>query len=125
MDDKKLSTKSNIIYCVISVIVLVVLLFPLFWTLITSFKTEKEIFMIPPTWYPHEINTKSYAAQIENGDFNMFRSFFNSFVISVSSMLIAVVLAVPASYSIARYKFVGRKAMLLGFLGKRRATMSL
>lgn len=116
MDDKKLSTKSNIIYCVISVIVLVVLLFPLFWTLITSFKTEKEIFMIPPTWYPHEINTKSYAAQIENGDFNMFRSFFNSFVISVSSMLIAVVLAVPASYSIARYKFVGRKAMLLGFL---------
>ena len=59
---------------------------------------------------------KSYAAQIENGDFNMFKSFFNSFVISTCAMLIAVVLAVPASYSIARYKFVGRKAMLLGFL---------
>ena len=116
MDDKKLSKKSNVIYCVISVVVLIVLLFPLFWTLITSFKTEKEIFMIPPTWYPHVLNTKSYAAQIENGDFNMFKSFFNSFVISTCSMLIAVVLAVPASYSIARYKFVGRKAMLLGFL---------
>ncbi len=116
MDDKKLSTKSNIFYCVLSVAVLIVLLFPLFWTLITSFKTEKEIFMIPPTWYPHVLNTKSYAAQIENGDFNMFKSFFNSFVISTCSMLIAVVLAVPASYSIARYKFVGRKAMLLGFL---------
>lgn len=116
MDDKKLSKKSNVIYCVISVVVLIVLLFPLFWTLITSFKTEKEIFMIPPTWYPYVLNTKSYAAQIENGDFNMFKSFFNSFVISTCSMLIAVVLAVPASYSIARYKFVGRKAMLLGFL---------
>ena len=116
MDDKKLSTKSNIFYCVLSIAVLIVLLFPLFWTLITSFKTEKEIFMIPPTWYPHVLNTKSYAAQIENGDFNMFKSFFNSFVISTCSMLIAVVLAVPASYSIARYKFVGRKAMLLGFL---------
>lgn len=116
MDDKKLSAKSNIFYCVLSVAVLIVLLFPLFWTLITSFKTEKEIFMIPPTWYPHVLNTKSYAAQIENGDFNMFKSFFNSFVISTCSMLIAVVLAVPASYSIARYKFVGRKAMLLGFL---------
>ena len=31
-------------------------------------------------------------------------------------MLIAVVLAVPASYAIARYRFVGQKAMLLGFL---------
>ncbi len=55
---------------------------PLFWTFITSLKTEKEIFQIPPTFYPHELNTKSYAAQIETGDFNMFQSFFNSFIIS-------------------------------------------
>ena len=116
MDDKKLTGKKNFVFCLISLIVLVILLFPLFWTLITSFKTEKEIFQIPPTWFPHELNTKSYAAQIETGDFNMFKSFFNSFVISTGAMLIAVVLAVPASYAIARYKFVGRKAMLLGFL---------
>ena len=116
MDEKKITGKNNVILCIVSVVILVLLLFPLFWTLITSFKTEKEIFMIPPTWYPHELNTKSYAAQIENGDFNMFKSFFNSFVISTGAMLIAVVLAVPASYAIARYKFVGRKAMLLGFL---------
>ena len=116
MDDKKLSRRNNIIFCAISVLILVVLLFPLFWTLITSFKTEKEIFQIPPTWYPHVLNTKSYAAQIETGDFNMFKSFFNSFMISTGAMVIAVVLAVPASYAIARYKFFGRKAMLLGFL---------
>lgn len=116
MGEKKLSERDNVLFCILSVVILVMLLFPLFWTLITSFKTEKEIFMIPPTWYPHELNTRSYAAQIENGDFNMFKSFFNSFVISVGAMLIAVVLAVPASYSIARYRFVGRKAMLLGFL---------
>ena len=101
---------------VVAIIVLILLLFPLFWTFITSLKTEQEIFQIPPTWYPHVLNTKSYAAQIENGDFNMFVSFFNSFVISMGAMLIAVVLAVPASYAIARYKFKGRKFMLLFFL---------
>lgn len=116
MDEKKLSSGKNIVFCAISVILLIVLLFPLFWTLITSFKTEKEIFQIPPTWYPHVLNTKSYAAQIETGDFNMFKSFFNSFMISTGAMLIAVVLAVPASYAIAKYKFAGRKIMLLGFL---------
>ncbi len=116
MNNGKLKRNRNIILCAISVVILVILLFPLFWTFITSLKTEKEIFRIPPTWYPHELNTKSYAAQVETGDFNMFKSFFNSFVISASAMLIAVVLAVPASYAIARYKFAGRKAMLLGFL---------
>ena len=114
--EKRLSKKENIICSVVAIIVLILLLFPLFWTLITSLKTEQEIFQIPPTWYPHVLNTKSYAAQIENGDFNMFVSFFNSFVISMGAMLIAVVLAVPASYAIARYKFKGRKFMLLFFL---------
>jgi len=115
-EEKKLNKKKNILFCVISVVILCVLLFPLFWILVTSLKTEQEIFQIPPTFYPHELNLKSYAAQVETGDFNMFRAFGNSFIISTGAMLIAVVLAVPASYAIARYRFVGRKVMLLGFL---------
>lgn len=115
-EEKKLSTKKNILLCILSLIVLCVLLFPLFWIFITSLKTEQEIFQYPPTFYPHKLNLKSYAAQIETGDFNMFRAFANSFIISFGTMLIAVVLAVPASYAIARYRFAGRKAMLLGFL---------
>lgn len=115
-EEKRLNKKKNILFCIISVIVLCVLLFPLFWIFITSLKTEAEIFQIPPTFYPHELNLKSYAAQVENGDFNMFRAFSNSFIISIGAMLIAVILAVPASYAIARYRFVGRKGMLLAFL---------
>lgn len=78
--------------------------------------TEMEIFQNPPTFFPHVINTKSYAAQVETGDFNMFKSFGNSLIISLGAMVIAVVLAVPASYGIAKYKFKGRKVMLLSFL---------
>ena len=84
--------------------------------MITSLKTETEIFQNPPTFFPEIINTKSYAAQVETGDFNMFKSFANSMIIAVGAMAIAVVLAVPASYGIAKYRFKGRKAMLLTFL---------
>ena len=115
-EEKRLNKKKNILLCVISIIILCVLLFPLFWIFVTSLKTEQEIFRIPPTFYPHKLNLGSYAAQIETGDFNMFRAFGNSFIISIGAMLIAVVLAVPASYAIAKYHFVGRNAMLLGFL---------
>lgn len=116
MEEKKMKTKSNVICCIIALLLLVVLLFPLFWTFVTSLKTEKEIFQIPPTIFPHKPNWQAYAAQVSNGDFNMFRSFLNSFIISLGAMLIAVVLAVPASYAIAKYNFKGRKAITLGFL---------
>ena len=115
-EEKKTTGRKNVLLCIVSVLVLCFLLFPLFWTLNTSLKTEQEIFQNPPTFYPHVLNTQSYAAQVETGDFNMFRSFANSFLISLSSMLIAVVLAVPASYAIAKYRFKGRKVMLLFFL---------
>lgn len=114
--NREMKKRTNVLMCIISIIVLCILLFPVFWTLITSLKTEQEIFRNPPTFYPHVINTKSYAAQVETGDFNMFRSFLNSFIISMGAMVIAVLLAVPASYAIARYRFKGRNGMLLCFL---------
>lgn len=114
--EKKITGSKNIVLCIISVFLLVVLLFPLIWMFITSLKNEAEIFVNPPTFYPHVINTKSYVAQVETGDFNMFQSFANSFIIAFGSMVIAVVLAVPASYAIAKYRFAGRGAVLLGFL---------
>ena len=116
MNDVKMSRGRNLLFCALAVLIALVLLFPMLWMLNTSLKTEAEIFQNPPTLYPHTLNLKSYIAQIETGDFNMFRSFLNSLIISLGSMLIAVLLAVPASYAIARYRFKGHKSVLLGFL---------
>ena len=74
--EKKLKGKSNALFCVLSLVLLVVLLFPLYWILVTSLKTEQEIFRIPPTLFPSVLNTDSYAAQLQSGDFNMFQSFW-------------------------------------------------
>ena len=115
-EEKKITGIRNIVLNILSVLLLCLLLFPLFWIVVTSLKTEKEIFQIPPTLFPRVLNTKSYVAQVATGDFNMFQSFGNSLVISVGATLIAVVLAVPASYGIAKYHFKGKKAILLGFL---------
>lgn len=117
MDDgKTMKGGKNIAMCILAVVIFCVLLFPVFWIIVTSLKTEQEIFRVPPTIFPEQLNLKSYAAQVETGDFNMFQSFFNSFIISICAMIISVVLAVPASYGIAKYRFKGRKVMLLGFL---------
>ena len=115
-EEKKIQGRKNIALCIAAIAILCIILFPVFWIVVTSLKTEQEIFQVPPTILPKTWNVKSYAAQVENGDFNMFRSFGNSFLISLGAMAISVVLAVPASYGIAKYRFKGHKVMLLGFL---------
>lgn len=112
----KLLNKKNIVYCFISVVILCILLFPLYWIFATSLKMEKEIFQIPPTFWPKELNLKSYMVQLKTGDFNMFQSFGNSMIISFGAMFISIVLAVPASYGIAKYSFKGKKSIVFGFL---------
>lgn len=114
--DAFMSRRKHIIMSVISVALLIALFFPIYWMGITSLKFEKEIFLSPPTFFPSEINLASYTAQLKSGDFNMFRAFGNSALISFSCMAIALVLAVPASYGLARFRFRGKKLIVLSFL---------
>ncbi|MBN1498873.1 MAG: carbohydrate ABC transporter permease [Spirochaetes bacterium] len=106
----------NISLSLLSVVIAVIVLFPLYWIIVTSLKTEQEIFKINPSIFPHTFNLKSYFVQMKNGDFNMFRSFGNSLVISITAMLISVTLSVPASYSLARFTFKGKRICILTFL---------
>jgi len=113
---KKTARLGAIALCVVSLILFAVLMFPLYWMAVTSLKKEIEIFQVPPTLLPQVLNTDSYFAQLKQGDFNMFRSFRNSFVISFCAMLISIVLAIPASYGIARFRFKGKRLFILSFL---------
>lgn len=98
-----------------AVIVGIFFLFPLFWLLSCSLKAEVEIFKIPPTIIPSKFYIQSYLDQL-SGPYSMFRSFFNSCIISLSTMAISVVLSSLAAYGLARFTFAGKKFMILLFL---------
>lgn len=116
MEERRMYGRKSKYFMIASLLLAGVLLFPLYWIIVTSLKTEQEIFRVPPTLIPTVLNLDSYKAQLQSGDFNMFRSFGNSLFISLSCMVISILLAVPASYGIARYQFRGKKIMVLGFL---------
>ena len=50
-EEKKVTGRKNILLSAAAVLILCILLFPLYWALITSLKTEQEIFRNPPTVY--------------------------------------------------------------------------
>lgn len=96
--------------------VIAAFLFPLYWLVVTSFKPEGEIFRSPPTWFPAKFYIKAYTEQLSGSSYNIFEGFRNSAIIAFGALAISTLLAIPASYGLARFKFPGRHLFLLLFL---------
>ena len=73
--------------------------FPIFWTILTSFKTEAEAIASPPSLLLFDWTTENYGVVMERS--NYFRFFMNSVVISVGSTLIGLMIAIPAAWAMA------------------------
>ena len=50
---------------VIAVLFTLVYLFPLYWMVITSFKTKEEIFSAKPTFWPKSFSLDAYITQLQ------------------------------------------------------------
>lgn len=80
-------------------------LFPCLWILSTSFKLPREYFSSPPAWIPSDPTAGHYVALMANlGGASYFK---NSLIIGVASTLFALLVAVPAAYSMGVYRIGG------------------
>lgn len=91
---------------VASVLVVLVCLFPFWWMALSSIKTLRELYTIPPIWWPESPTLGNYYKVLFES--NIPRYFLNSVVISVGSTGLALVLAIFASYGFARFDFKGK-----------------
>lgn len=113
---QKRERRTKIIFSIIGIVVGAIFLFPLYWMIVTSLKTQVDIFKVPTSLYPKTLYIDSYLKQF-SGEYNdTIRGFCNSVIISLSTMVIATTLSIPAAYGIARFKFKGKKIVIMLFL---------
>ncbi|MDI9261212.1 carbohydrate ABC transporter permease [Alicyclobacillus sendaiensis] len=86
-------------------------LFPLYWLVITSLKTNPEVLTDPPTFVPLHPTFSSYRYVIAN--FGVY--FLNSTIVSVGSTILSLLIGVPAAYSLARFRFTKRFRTAVSF----------
>lgn len=99
---------------VIAVVFTLVYLFPLYWMVITSFKTKEEIFSATPTFWPKKISFDAYITQFTVHDgISMFSYLKNSLIIAVGATLISTTLAMFAAYGLARYRMKNKRILIL------------
>lgn len=108
---------------VLSIIFAGIYLFPVLWIVISSFKSDAEMFRYPPTFLPQRMTFSSYYEGLEG--YSITKAFTNSLTISVPSCLLSVVLGVLAAYGMARYRPKGERAFLLVFLVTQMLPVSL
>jgi multiple sugar transport system permease protein len=98
------------------IIIVALFLFPVYWLFITSFKSESEIFQAHATFIPSSWHFNAYSEQLSGSSYSIFAGFRNSAIIAFGSLVISTLLAIPASYGLARFKIPGAYLFLLVFL---------
>jgi sorbitol/mannitol transport system permease protein len=96
---RRVSTTHKLVTTVAAWIVGFVIFFPILWMVLASFKTELEAFAIPPSFLFFHWTTENYAAVQERSDY--LHHAINSIVIAGGSTLIALLIAIPAAWSMA------------------------
>ena len=82
-------------------LLLLFLLFPLYWMLITSFKTNLESYLFPPTFWPRNFTTESYVKLVtENNKFFIY--YKNNFIVSGAVALVTLLISGLAGYALSR-----------------------
>lgn len=90
---------------------------PFFWMIVTSFKPERDVFSIPPKFYPTLFSFKNYIEAFETVP--MLRYMVNTLFVSGSVMALQLVFNVLAAYGLSRIRFRGSSivfALIIGTL---------
>jgi ABC-type glycerol-3-phosphate transport system permease component len=76
--------------------------FPVFWGLLTSFKTERDVLAWPPVLF-FTPTLDNYKAVLQ-GSGSILPNLWSSLVVTTSATVITMLFAVPAAYAMARLK---------------------
>ncbi|MCX7303758.1 MAG: carbohydrate ABC transporter permease [Hyphomicrobiales bacterium] len=94
---RAVTTQHKTIATAVAWVVALLIFFPILYTIITSFKSETEAiagFNLIPSF-----TTESYA-EVQS-QYNYFKPFMNSVILSLGSTILALLIAVPAAWSMA------------------------
>lgn len=99
----------------IGVLIVGLLLFPVYWMVLTSLRTEAEAVRTPPRLLPGGLTGSAYEAAVLDNDV-ILRAIGNSVIISVGTMALTLLVSVPAAYVLARRQVRGVSAIMLVLL---------
>ena len=88
--------------------------FPVYWLVISAFKTNEELYRIVPSMWPQTWSLEHFRYALTEG--GLLLQLGNTLFVSLGSALINCTMAVYAGYSFAKYRYFGRRPVMLFML---------
>jgi multiple sugar transport system permease protein len=112
---KKASRRAvNIVGGVFLFILMVWTIAPLYWMVITSLKSNSEIYSSSATLWPQAPSFDNYVTLFKSTNFPLY--FRNSMIVAIATVVLSLVISALAAYALTRLRFRGRRVMARGLV---------
>ncbi len=92
----------------------ILMMLPFLWMLSTSFKTQAEALLFPPTWIPKEFTLANYHVVWTKVHFP--RYIYVSLVVTLFTLVGVLLTSILAAYAFSWFQFPGREGLFVGIL---------
>lgn len=96
-------------------VVALVWIYPFLWTVSASLKDQLEVFTAGLDLVPASAQWGNYARAWDEGGFSTY--LWNTVVVTVATVALVVIRCALAGYVLARYRFIGRKVVMVLLIG--------
>ena len=96
---------------VIAILFALIFLLPVVYIILSSFKPMDELFSTSPTFFPRNWTLDNFTNALNRGNFSLY--IFNSFLVAISSTIIAVIINTMSGYALAKFRFKGETIIML------------
>ena len=103
---KKAPTTASIMRTVLLTVISLVILAPVVWFILASFKDLTELSLRPPSLFPHQWATSNYTEAFKT--YKYMQYFKNSVIVTATATVLTLLINSMAAYAFAKYNFRGR-----------------
>ncbi len=115
---KKKETALNCLKYLVLVLIMVFLLFPIYWMVVTALKTNMEAYLYPPTFIPKKPTIDSFQSLLTTNN-QFFVYYKNNFIVAGAAALISTFIALVSGYALSRFHFKWNKWILAALMSSQ------
>lgn len=121
-NDGRMSTNASysrkilvVLRYIVAITITLIMLFPIYWMVISSLKTSKELLLPVPTLWPKQFAWNNYRDVLKMAPFG--RYFYNTIIMTLGIMLLQLSTGIFAAYGFSHGSFKGQNVLFLIVLG--------
>ncbi|MEU9334306.1 carbohydrate ABC transporter permease [Streptomyces sp. NPDC048290] len=99
---------------VTAIVLFIGFVFPVYWMFSTAFKPTGDIISEDPVWFPTDFTLDHFSTAVSADNFWTFVA--NSFIVTGLAVSFSLLIALAASFALARMRFKGRRGFIVGFM---------